>query len=115
MNTALSKLPLYHNEVVRDCLEFDNIGFKVGEVFKPGFCLTTSADLNWKVYSDNRYRIKPLQTGDSKARALFLVNFTPEQQVTFLEKACFRIIGINDWGEGKKEYLMEELIEKPGN
>lgn len=114
LNNALSKLPIYNNEVVRDCLEFDRIDFKVGDVFKPSFCLTTSADLNWKVYSDNRYRIKPLDSDDSKARALFLVNFTPEKQVTFLEDAFFRIVGINDWGEGKKEFVMEELIEKHG-
>lgn len=109
LNNALSKMPAYSNIVVRECNEYDRDDFKVGELFKPNFCLTTSADLSWVEYSKNRYKISPLDNNQSKARAMFLVDDNGEFQVTFLQDACFRITARNDWGEGKKEFLMEEV------
>ena len=109
LNQALSKLPIYSERVVRACNEYDKSDFKVGDLFKPGFCLTTSADLTWKNRSENRYNIQPLCNGQSKARAMFLINNNSEYQVTFLQEARFKIIAINAWGEGKKEIAMEEV------
>lgn len=109
LNNALSKMPVFSYIAVRACNEYDRDDFKVGEFFKPNFCLTTSADLTWEDYSRNRYKIKPLDNNVSKARAMFLIDDNGEFQVTFLQDACFRITAINDWGEGKKEFLMEEV------
>lgn len=84
--------------------------FVVGNVFCPGFCLTTRADLSRQDTSKNRYRIKPLIEGKSKAMAMFMVNNNTEFQVTFLEDICFMITAINKWGDGKREIEMEEII-----
>lgn len=76
-----------------------------------GFCLTTSADLSWEDDSLNRYRIKPLDDEATKARALYKISYTDEEQVTFLQDASFCIVEVNDWGEGKKEFVMFEVEE----
>ncbi len=109
LNSALTKLPAYNERVVRACNEYDKADFQVGDVFTPGFCLTTSADLTWNDNSQNRYRIKPLDEEATKARALYKINYTNEEQVTFLQDASFRIVEVNDRSEGKKEFVMEEL------
>ena len=108
LNSALSKLPVYTQWVVRACKDHDKADFQVGDVFTPGYSLTTSADVdNWKDDSAYRYRIKPLDEATTKARAMFLIDDTPEKQVNFLQDASFRIVEVNDWGEGKKEFVME--------
>lgn len=109
LNKALFKLPTYSDIVVRACNDYDKADFMVGDVFTPGFCLTCSADVNWKDELKNRYQIKPLNAEYTKARNLFGIHNISEQQVTFLQDASFRIIGVNDWGEGKKQIEMEEI------
>lgn len=110
LNSALAKLPIYTETVVRACNDYDKADFNIGDIFTPGFCLTCSADLNWKDYSNNRYRIHPLQQ-NSKARAIFQVyQHGDESQVNFLQDAQFRVVEINPWGdEGYKEFVMEEI------
>ena len=110
LNNAISKLPEYNEDVVRRCVPEDRSDFVVGDAFSFGYCLTTSADLNWKCYSNNRYRIHPLQQ-NSKARAIFQVyQHGDESQVNFLQDAQFRVVEINPWGdEGYKEFVMEEI------
>ncbi len=109
LNSALSKLPAYSETVVRACNEYDRVDFNVGDIFTPGFCLTCSADQNWKDTSKNRYKITPLDAELTKARKLFGIHNTSEQQVTFLQDAKFRITGISDWGRGKKQIEMQEV------
>ena len=84
--------------------------YQVGDVFEPGFCLTTSADPTWgDDTSVSLYRISPLDVVHTKARAMYLVNNNTEFQVTFLQDARFRIASINDREEGKKEIVVEEI------
>ncbi len=109
LNSGISKLPAFTETVVRACNEYDKADFKVGDEFTPGFCLSCSADLTWENTSENRYKIKPLDTEHTKARNLFCIRNISEQQVTFLQDAKFRITGINDWGEGKKQFEMQEI------
>lgn len=109
LNSAITKLPVYTETVVRACNRYDKADFKVGDVFAPGFCLTCSADQTWENETENRYKIQPLDAEHTKARSLYSVNDISEKQVTFLQDASFRITAINDWGEGKKEIEMEEI------
>lgn len=109
LNRGIGKLPTYTGVVVRACNEYDKADFEVGDIFIPGFCLTTSADLTWESKSENRYRIQTLTDGKTKARKLFAVRDISEKQVTFMQDAQFRIIDIMDWGYGKKEFVMEEI------
>lgn len=109
LNSALSKLPAYAEIVVRACNEYDKADFNVGDVFTPGFCLTRSADQTWENTSENRYKITPLDAEHTKARKLFGIHNISEQQVSFLQDAKFRITGISDWGEGKKQIEMQEI------
>lgn len=110
LNNAIDKLPAYTDTVVRACHEYDKVDFNLGDVFTPGFCLTCSADYqNWKDESKNRYKVTPLDAEHTKARKLFGIHNTPEQQVTFLQNAQFCITGISDWGEGKKQIEMKEI------
>ena len=109
LNTGISKLPAYSKQVVRACNCYDKSDFAVGDVYRPGFCLTTSADLSWENKSENRYRIQPLDATKTKARKVFALNSNSEQQVTFLQDAAFRITAINEWSEGKKEFVMNEI------
>lgn len=53
--------------------------------------------------------ISPCDNGKTKARAIYKVEDTSEKQVTFLQDAMFRIVGVNDWGSDKKEFVMEEI------
>ena len=110
LNSGISKLPAYTEIVVRACNEYDKADFNVGDVFTPGFCLTCSADYQtWKDGSENRYKIMPLDAERTKARNLFCIRNISEQQVSFLQDAKFRITGISDWGEGKKQFEMQEI------
>ena len=109
LNSAITKLPVHTETVVRACNRYDKADFNVGDVFIPGFCLTCSADLAWENKSENRYKIQPLDAEHTKARSLYSVNDISEKQVTFLQDACFHITAINDWGEGKKEFVMDEI------
>lgn len=109
LNRAVAKLPAYSETVVRACNEYDKADFNIGDVFTPAFCLTTSADLTWENTSENRYRIQPLDAEHTKARSIFSIHDISEKQVTFLDDASFRITAINEWGEGKKEFVMEEI------
>jgi hypothetical protein len=109
LNSAIAKLPVYSESVVRACNMYDKADFKVGDVFLPMFCLTCSADLTWKDKGENRYKIKTLDAKHTKARSLYSVNDISEKQVTFLQNASFRITAVNDWGEEKKEFEMEEI------
>ena len=108
LNSAIDKLPVYTETVVRACNGYDRADFRVGDVFVPGYCLTCSADLTWEKDNENRYRIQPKDIDHTKARALFIVNDIDEEQVSFLQEARFRVTAVNDWGKGKKEYIMEE-------
>lgn len=109
LNRGISRLPTYPDVVVRACNDYDKTDFNVGEVFTPGFCLTCSADLGWKDTAENRYKITPLDAEHTKARNLFYIHNISEQQVTFLQDATFRITGISNWGEGKKQIEMQEI------
>ena len=109
LNRALEKLPVYNNTVVRECKGHDPCELEVGEVFSPVFFVTTSADLDWVTESRNRYRITPLRSNETKARALFMISDNSEMQVTFLLGTKFIINSIQDWGEGKKEFIMSEI------
>lgn len=111
LNTGVSKLPTYSEWLVRKCHEHDKIDFVVGDVFSPGYMLTTSADHTFAGKSDNKYLIKPLNDGKTKARAIFKIKDNSEQQVTFLQDAQFRITAINDWGKEYKEIVMEEYMD----
>lgn len=110
LNETISKFPAYNDGVVRACVDEDKDVFNVGDIFIPGFCLTTSADLNWKDTSVNRYNIIPRKDDKTKARAIFKVKDNSEKQVTFLQDAQFRIVDVKEWGNGKKEFVMEEFI-----
>lgn len=110
LNVGISKLPAYSDCVVRKCHDHDKSDFAVGDVFSPGYMLTTSADHTFAGKSDNKYLIKPLSDSKTKARAIFKIKDNSEQQVTFLQDAQFRITAINNWGEGYKEIVMEEII-----
>lgn len=109
LDTAISKLPSYTGMVVRACNEYDRADFQVGDIFVPGFCLTTSADLTWENESENRYCIQLLQSELTKARSIYSIHDISEKQVSFLQNVRFRICGISEWGEGKKEIWMEEI------
>ena len=110
LDSALDKLPPTSEPLIRKCNEYDKVDFQVGEVFEPGFCLTTSADPTWgNDTSVSLYRVTPLDVVHTKARAMYLVNNNTEYQVTFLQDAIFRITSINDRGEGKQEIVLEEL------
>lgn len=110
LNQALSKLPATSERLLRKCNDHDKTDFEVGDVFSPGFCLTTSADPTWgDDTSVHLYKITPLDAGITKARAMYLVNNNGEYQVTFLEDASFRVTAINERGEGKKEFEMQEI------
>ena len=109
LNSGISKLPAFTETVVRACNEYDKADFKVGDEFTPGFCLTCSADLTWENTSENRYKIITLDAEHTKSRNLFCIHNISEQQVTFLPDAKFRITGISDWGEGKKQFDMQEI------
>jgi len=113
LNNGISKLPVYTKTVVRVCNEHDRDDFTVGDIFTPGFCLTCSADITWEDESNNRYRITPLDADHTKARKLFDIYNISEKQVTFLQDVQFIITEIIDWGEGKKEFLMNEMISNP--
>lgn len=110
LNNALKKLPAYTETVVRACHEYDKDDFEIGEIFTPGFCLTCSADLNWENVSKNRYKITPLDAEHTKARKLFGIHNISEKQVTFLQDARFRVTGIGDWGDGKKQFEIQEIV-----
>lgn len=110
LNSGLSKLPAYMGTVVRACNEYDKADFKDGDLFTPNFCLTCSADLAWQNKSENRYKVQPLDVEHTKARNLFQIRNTSEQQVTFLQEAHFLITGVSDWGEGKKQFEMQEIL-----
>lgn len=109
LNSAVSKLPAFTGTVVRACNEYDKADFNVGDVFTPGFCLTCSADLTWENKSENRYRIQPLKAEITRARNLHQIHNISEEQVTFLQDAQFCITDIKDWGDGNKEFWMEEV------
>ena len=109
LNSAVSKLPAFTDTVVRACNEYDKADFNVGDAFTPGFCLTCSADLTWTNESENRYRIQPLEAEITRARNLHKIYDISEEQVTFLQDAQFCIIDIKDWGDGNKEFWMEEM------
>lgn len=109
LNSSISKLPAFTETVVRACNEYDKADFKVGDEFTLSFCLTCSADLTWENTLENRYKITPLDAEHTKARNLFYIRNISEQQVTFLQDAKFRITGISDWGEGKKQFEMQEI------
>ena len=109
LDSAITKLPVYTETVVRACNRYDKADLNVGDVFTPGFCLTCSADLTWENKEENRYKIQPLDAEHTKARSLYSVNDISEKQVTFLQNASFRITAVNEWGEGKKEFEMEEV------
>ena len=112
LNSALEKLPPESEPLIRKCNEYDKADFQVGDFFEPGFCLTMSADPTWgDDTSVSLYRITPLDVAHTKARAMYLVNNNTEFQVTFLQDARFRIASINDRGEGKKEIVMEEVLQ----
>ncbi len=52
----------------------------------------------------------PLDAEHTKARKLFGIHNISEKQVTFLQDARFRVTGIGDWGEGKKQFEMQEIV-----
>ena len=110
LNSALAKLPIYTETVVRACNDYDKADFNIGDIFTPEFCLTCSADLNWENVSKNRYKITPLDAEHTKARKLFGIHNISEKQVTFLQDARFRVTGKGDWGEGKKQFEMQEIV-----
>ena len=110
LNNAIAKFPVYTKAVVRACNDYDKDDFRIGDVFTPNFCLTASADLTWEDTSVNRYYIAPIKDSKTKARAIFNVKDTPEKQVTFLQDAKFRIVNVKKWGDGNKEFIMEEII-----
>ena len=60
--------------------------------------------------SENRFVIKPLPLCKTKARAIYRVyNKAKEFQVSFLSSAKFVITSIDEWGERKKAFYMEEI------
>ena len=109
LNSGISKLPAFPEIVVRVCNDYDKADLHVGDVFSPGYCLTCSADICWENTAGNRYKITPLDAEHTKARNLFCIHNISEQQVTFLQNAQFRVTGISDWGEGKKQIEMQEF------
>lgn len=112
LDTALSKLSPYTVEVIRKYNEYDKSDFNIGDVFRPGYCLTASADPTWGDGTESLYHIKPLDGNHTKARAIFLVYDNSEMQVTFLQEAQFAITDIRESAEGKKEIWMKEFDEK---
>lgn len=110
LNSALEKLPSVSEPLIRKCNEYDKVDFQAGEVFEPGFCLTTSADPTWgDDASVSLYRITPLDVEHTKARAMYLVNNNTEYQVTFLQDARFRVTSMKVRDNGKQEIVMEEI------
>ncbi len=111
LDGALDKLP--HNEdnmLFRACVYEDRADFSIGELFKPGYSLTTSADETWRNKSDNRYIIKPLGAKDTRARTIYsIINKANEYQVSFLSTAKFIVKKIENWGDGKKAFFMDEV------
>lgn len=110
LNNALSKMPHYSGDVVRKCHEYDNSAFNVGDIFIPDFCLTTSKDMKWECECENRYKIKPLDYTETKARDISSIVKNGESQVTFLQDAKFVVTAIRDWGKGKKQLEMQEIV-----
>lgn len=109
LNSGISKLPAYPGIVVRACNDYDKADFNVGDLFITNYCLTCSADLSWENTGENRYKITPLDAEHTKARNLFCIRNISEMQVTFMQDAKFRITGISAWGEGKKQFEMQEI------
>ena len=110
LNGALKKLPPTSIPLTRKCNEYDRVAFRIGDIFKPGFCLTTSSDSTWgDDTAANLYRISTLDVTRTRARALYLVKNNTEYQVSFLQEAQFRVTSIKDRGEGALEISMEEL------
>ena len=110
LNDAISKLPIYSGDVVRKCHEYDRFDFKEGDIFMPGFCLTTSKDIKWECKCNNRYKIKTLSNIDTKARDISSIYENGEKQITFLNNAKFIITGVTDWGQGKQQIEMQEIV-----
>lgn len=111
LDNALEKMPCCDSvELYRVCVYGDRENFEVGEVFAPMYSITTSSDSTWQVMSENRFVIKPLSQCKTKARAIYRVfNKADEFQVSFLSSAKFVITSIDDWGERKKAFYMEEI------
>lgn len=112
LDNALDKMPRCDcKKLYRACVYGDRENFEIGDVFAPQYTITTSADSLWKDKSVNRFVIKPLPQCKTKARSIYLVhNKANEYQVSFLSSAKFIITSIDDWGEGKKAFHMEEII-----
>ena len=74
LDCALDKLPHNENNVLfRACVYEDRNDFSIGDIFAPGYSLTTSADESWQDKSVNRYIIKPLCPLSTQARAIYTV------------------------------------------
>lgn len=112
LDMALDKLPRSNNNLLfRACVYGDREDFTIGEIYEPGYSLTTSADETWRDKSVNRFIITPLKSEHTRARAIYpLMNKANEFQVSFLSDAKFILLGIEDWGDEKKAFLMEEIL-----
>lgn len=112
LDNALEKMPRSEcDKLYRACVYEDRDDFEIGELFEPGYSVTTSADSSWRDKSVNRYVIKPLPPEQTKARSIYLVlNKADEYQVSFLSTTRFEITAIESWGENKRVFYMNEVL-----
>lgn len=110
LDQALEKMPLCQSEkLYRACVYEDRDDFVLGELFEPGYSVTTSADSSWLDKPVNKYVIKPLPPEQTKARSIYSVfNKAGEYQVSFLSTARFIITAIDRWGENTRVFYMRE-------
>lgn len=111
LDQALEKMPRCEcEELYRACVYEDRDNFEIGELFEPGYSVTTSANSSWRDKSVNRYVIKPLAPEQTKARSIYPVfNKADEYQVSFLSTAQLIITAVDSWGEDKRVFYMREV------
>lgn len=111
LDSGLRKLPSYEGDyLTRACNDNDRIDFCKGDIFRPGFALTTSADHSWRDKKANRYFITPLESSSTKARSIYKVyNKADEYQVTFTSDAAFIVEDEIEWNDNYKEIYLREI------
>ena len=111
LDNALDKMPRCEQHILcRACVDEDKKDFKVGDIFEPGYVITTSTDTSWRNEDANRFVIKPLPADQTKARAIYIIyNKANEFQVSFLSTTKFQITSIENWGNDKKVFYMHEI------
>ena len=110
LDGVIQKAPKHTGEVLyRHLVDEDRTNFRVGEIFTPGYSLTTTIQ-SWG-YERNCYVITPLPTNETRAHDLYKIrNHGNECQVNFLNGTSFEIMSIEEKLQGRTKFInMREL------